>query len=274
MTNRPVMASRWLRAGAALMITWVVTESAATARADERPGAYQLSFDLDVPILLIGGALASSYFLLADTPTPICVPCDKADVNPFDRPFAGVFSRTWQRVGDYTTYATLGAVPVILLVGEPTHGGLVDLVVVLESALATSAVQVPVAYAVGRPRPRDYGTAAPIGERTNANAARSFFSGHVANTLAMTLATTRALRRTGHGRLAWAALAFGVTASAFIGVSRVAAGSHFPSDVLVGYAVGTAFGIAIPALHEEKVGVTPIADAQAHVSGLAVVGSF
>ena len=72
--------------------------------------------------------------------------------------------------------------------------------------------------------------------------------------------------------LAWTVLAFGLTGSALIGASRIAAGGHFPSDVLVGYAVGAAVGIALPALHPINVQVRPIVDG--HTQGLAIAASF
>src|SRR5581483_2288430 len=109
-----------------------------------------------------------------------------------------------------------------------------DLLVVAEAALVTAAIQVPASYAVGRPRPRVYGESAPLDERNDANAGRSFFSGHVANCVA---ATRAALARLHHPRLAWAAFAAGMAGSALVGVARVAAGSHFPTDVAVGVAV-------------------------------------
>jgi membrane-associated phospholipid phosphatase len=37
-----------------------------------------------------------------------------------------------------------------------------------------------------------------------------------------------------------------------IGATRIAAGQHFPSDVLVGAAAGTAIGLLIPWLHRRS----------------------
>jgi len=130
---------------------------------------------------------------------------------------------------------------------------------------------VPVSYAVGRPRPRVYGDEAPLSERTDPNAARSFFSGHAGNCLATTIVATTALHRIGRPRLAWAVLAVGLAGSALVGVSRVAAGGHFPSDVFVGYAVGAGVGIAVPALHGLSVRASPLAFPGA---GLSLSGRF
>ena len=234
---------------------------------------YKLSFNLDAPLLLVGGGVAASFLFIDETAPASCAPlCDRNQVNAFDRPFAGLYSHGWDVAGNYFTAGTLLLVPAGLLIAEPSLGGLGDLLVVGEAALLTSSIQVTASYAVGRPRPRVYGEEAPLDQRNNANAARSFFSGHVANALSVTMVATTALLRTNHRRMAWSVLAVGLAGSAAIGIARVAAGGHFPSDVLVGYAVGAGVGIALPALHAVNLGVAPMADA--HTSGVAVTARF
>ena len=127
-------------------------------------------------------------------------------------------------MGDITVATTLILVPIGLIVAEPRWRILGDLVVIGEAALLTSAIQVPLSYAVDRPRPRVYGEKAPLDQRDDANAGRSFFSGHVANTLAVTMVTSTALRRLDHPNLAWAVLGVGIAVSLLVGISRVGAG--------------------------------------------------
>jgi membrane-associated phospholipid phosphatase len=243
------------------------------ARAEDGGPAYRLSLEVDLPVLLLGVSSASSYFLMSETAPPACAPrCDPANVNAFDRPFAGLYSTRWQTVGDVATAATLVLVPLTILAGERASDGLRDILVVAEAALVTSAVQVPFSYAVGRPRPRVYGDLAPLSERDDANAGRSFFSGHVANCVAAVVATHGALRRLHRPKLAWTALVVGLSGSALVGVARVAAGSHFPSDVLVGALVGTGVGIAVPALHTAQLQVAPLASSNG--AGLTLAGGF
>jgi membrane-associated phospholipid phosphatase len=232
----------------------------APAWADEARPAYRVSVALDAPLLLIAGSLTSSYFFVGEGAPPACAPrCDPSNVNRFDRPFAGVHSERWGTVAELATASVLVLMPAGLLAGEPSRAGLADLLVVAEAAFLTLAIQVPVSYAVARPRPRVYGDEAPLSERTDPNAARSFFSGHAGSCLATTMVTTVALRRIGRGRLAGAVLAVGLAGSALAGVARVAAGGHFPSDVLVGYAIGAGVGIAIPAVHGVGLQASPLA---------------
>jgi hypothetical protein len=206
------MKGRFVLVAAAAVTLSAGALAPAAARADDSVPAYRLSVDVDVPVLLLGVASASSYFLMNETGPAACAPrCDPARLNRFDRPFAGLYSTSWQKVGDLATVSTLLLAPVAVLAGEGVPGGLSDVVVVAEAALVTSAVQVPISYAVARPRPRLYGDKAPLDERDDSNGARSFFSGHVANCVAATIAASQALRRVHHPRLAWTALLVGLT---------------------------------------------------------------
>jgi membrane-associated phospholipid phosphatase len=227
--------------------------------ADEHGPAYRLSLDVDAPVLLVGGALASSFFFLSEGAPPPCAPlCDPANVNVLDRFAAGNYDATWGTVGDIATAGVLVVLPLTLVVDEGGGAGMNDLLVVAEAALWASAIQVPVSYAIQRPRPRLYGESAPLDARTGANGGRSFFSGHVANCVAVTIATARTFQHRDRPALAWTTLAVGLAGSAFVGVARVAAGSHFPSDVLAGAAIGAGVGIAVPALHHFGVRVAPL----------------
>jgi membrane-associated phospholipid phosphatase len=104
-----------------------------------------------------------------------------------------------------------------------------------------------------------YGNEASLESRSDANAARSFFSGHVANTMATTVAALRTYQRLHRPVLGWTLLGIGVAGSGLVGVSRVASGAHFPSDVLVGVAVGTGMGLMLPAMHRSPMRAVPYA---------------
>ena len=256
-----------------LTVLVVVVGLAASGAADETGPAYRLSVDVDAPVLLVGAALASSFLFLSEAGPPACAPlCDRANVNALDRWAAGNYSPTWGTVGDIATAGVLVLVPLSVIVGEGGVDGLNDYLVVGEAALWASAIQVPLSYAVGRPRPRVYGESAPVNERDDANAGRSFFSGHVANCVAVTVATARTYQRLGRTTLAWTALAVGLAGSALVGVARIGAGSHFLTDDLAGAAVGAGVGIAVPALHGSRVHLAPLAGATG--GGLAMTGIF
>jgi membrane-associated phospholipid phosphatase len=65
-------------------------------------------------------------------------------------------------------------------------------------------------------------------------------------------------------------LGVGLVGSSVVGVSRVASGAHFPSDVLVGAAIGAGIGLALPAVHDSGARVVPYAGSDA--AGLMLMG--
>jgi membrane-associated phospholipid phosphatase len=258
---------------AGLVLTLVLFARPAGAQQAADEPAYRLKLDFDVPLVLIAGATASGFFFLPELPGATCAPnCDRKHINRFDRWAAGNYDPSWARVGDIATVATLAMPLIVVAVDEGVARGLNDDLVIAEAALVTSAAQISISFAVARPRPRVYSDRAPLDERTDANAARSFFSGHVANTMAASVAALRTLQRVGRPALGWTTFGAGLAGTGLVGASRVLSGSHFPSDVLVGAALGAGVGLALPALHERPFRIEPIASEG--YTGLLVTGAL
>ncbi len=103
---------------------------------------------------------------------------------------------------------------------------------------------------ISRPRPFAYYSAAPLEARTGVDARKSFFSGHTSMTAANSFYAAKIFADlypdSKMKPWVWAAAAVipAVTAQ-----QRMAAGKHFLSDVLVGYAVGAFMGWGIPHWH-------------------------
>lgn len=246
------------------------------AHAEKDGPAYRLSWEVDAPILLLGGALASGFFLRDEIEGPRCAPdCDASRINGFDRGIAGNRNESLFTVGDIAVLTTILYGPIMLVLGEGFANGMSDTLVVTEAVLASSALQVLISYAVKRPRPYVYSDETPLADRTNGNAARSFYSGHVANGMAAAVATSIAFHRLDQEGLGWLALGIGVVGTGVVGAARIHSGSHFPTDVLVGAAIGGAIGIAIPALHDYGFTVEPVASSELDaVKGLALSTRF
>jgi membrane-associated phospholipid phosphatase len=260
----------WKLKAPSLLLACVLSTGHARAQAVDPP-AHRLTLELDVPLVLIAGATASGFFFLPELPDATCAPhCDRSKINRFDRWAAGNYDRAWSTVGDIATVSTLVLPLVVITADEGLSNGLNDDLVVAEAALVTSAAQVSLSFAVPRARPRAYSDRAPLDERTDANAARSFFSGHVANTMATSVAALRTLQRLHQPTLGWLTFGAGVLGTGLVGVARVQAGSHFPSDVLIGAAFGAGVGLAVPALHERSFQLEPVASQQG--GGLLLTG--
>lgn len=232
----------------------------AVASAQPRRRTYRFQPGLDLPVMAATAPVLAVWFLGDEFPAAHCAPrCDASSLNGLDRPFAGRYAPRWQTVSD-AGIVTLGlGVAAGLALHEGLPGSLADTAVVLESVMVANATAVLFNYAVRRPRPLVYGDAAPLDAQLRGNASLSFFSGHTANAFALAVGLFQVLRHTARPAVAWTALGVGLSLAGFIGVSRVAAGAHFPSDVVAGAVVGASMGWLVPAMHARRVGVAPMA---------------
>lgn len=235
---------------------------AATAHADDdydddAPPAYQLNLQADVPALAIVSLTTTAWFF--DLGPAWCHPqCDPSTLNAIDRPFAGRYAPNWTTAGTITASLLLAAPVPILFAVERPRNALNDSVVIAESVMFSSALGVIFETGVRRPRPFLYSDKAPLSVRNDTNASLSFFSGHTADSFAATIALWRTLDRLDvRKRWKYLLLGAGLAGSAFVGVSRVVSGDHFPTDVVVGADIGIGFGLLLPALHSRGVTVSP-----------------
>ncbi len=291
---------------AALLIAVLTGPRAAAARGRGRAGARPLAFArMHVPIALVaalaamvpvasraletepaavaplyhvdaridGAVMAGSALTLA-VPALLAsriirerCPCDPASVNAFDRPAIGNHSDVADVVSTVTVGLALAGPPALdLALGARGPALASDLVVFGEVVLVNGALVQLVKYTVQRPLPRTY--AGDPGLVHGPGGYRSFYSGHTSTAMAaLTAAAYTARRRYGERAWPWLVVA-GVGAS--VGIERVAAGRHFPSDVLVGAAAGAAVGLVVPWLHAR--GSTLVLVPMR--GGLAVAGRF
>lgn len=127
----------------------------------------------------------------------------------------------------------------------------------LEVLAVTLGVQETFANAIGRERP--YGRTCGTDDLseddhhcTGSGRYRSMFSGHTAVPFSMAAATCTHhlyLPLSGGSSHAWIPCTTGFLAAAASGTMRIVADYHYASDVLIGAAVGTSLGFAIPLLH-------------------------
>ena len=134
-------------------------------------------------------------------------------------------------------------------------------VMYLETVLLANALTQFTKSLTTRTRPFVYNESAPLDEKQEKDARRSFFSGHAANSFASAvfLSTVFAayFPQSPWKPVVWAA---SLAAAATVAYLRVAAGQHFPTDVLTGMIVGSTVGYLVPELHRSDgtaVGIAP-----------------
>jgi membrane-associated phospholipid phosphatase len=183
---------------------------------------------------------------------------DRGDLPAWERWAAGNYSPAADLASDVLAVATGGSMAFVDMWhagrGESSWRPFLEDFLILSEALAwSSAVNLNVRAQRLHPRPFVYGTEAPASERAEPQAAGSFYSGHASEAFlgAVYLATVYPLRHPEfkHRGWLWTGSLTAATAAAAL---RVAAGKHFPSDVLAGAAMGSLFGIGFAQLHRPE----------------------
>ncbi|KAB2923481.1 MAG: phosphatase PAP2 family protein [Bacteroidetes bacterium] len=225
-----------------------------------------------------GGVLLGTAALAADRdfapPTPADLAAlDRSSVNGFDRFAAGRYSSSQMVMSDVTAALAIAS-PLALALDERVRSDwMTAAVLYAEVGLYSGIVPFIAKGAVRRYRPYTYAADAPMEERQDPDAIRSFFSGHATRSFAPAVLTAVMYQEyfpdSPHRTLVWSAC---LGTAALCSALRISSGAHFPTDVLAGAAVGSAIGYIIPAMHKRKAGIvlTPLLLRDGHGIALQV----
>lgn len=185
---------------------------------------------------------------------------DRTDINRFDRNATYHWNRSMDKTSNIL-YKSLPYLPAIVVIPELAkkqwNNSLTVGVMYLEVFWLTTGVTNITKSLSGRIRPYLYNTSFTPEERfqfqnTEApTASTSFISGHSSRTFAFAVFTSKTFTDIyGKGTLSTIVWATSLSAASLTAYSRVAAGEHFPTDVLAGAIVGSAIGYLIPVFHK------------------------
>ncbi|HEY0706286.1 MAG TPA: phosphatase PAP2 family protein [Polyangia bacterium] len=217
----------------------------------DRQSVYEIDPLIDGPIILAGAAATAVPYALATRIIDPRCPCDRREVDAWDRSVIGNRSHVAGLISDLAVGAAV-IVPVafeLLGTRRPYLTLIEDLTVYAEVLAINGAAVTLVKHWIQRPLPRTYeGTDDHL--VTTPYGYRAFYSGHTATAFAaMTAAAMTAGYRHGHRWWPWlATIAVGST----VAVGRVLGGHHFYSDVFVGAIAGTTVGVGVPLLHRRR----------------------
>lgn len=128
-------------------------------------------------------------------------------------------------------------------------------VIYAEGAFLTLGITEILKLTIGRVRPFAYNEANPDSYRFREGVTSSFPSGHTSSTAYNCFFAAKFLDdnliENGATGLRIATWTLAATIPAVTGYLRTAAGKHFYTDIIAGYALGAGFGYVIPALHKQ-----------------------
>ena len=221
---------------------------------------YDVSVRLDVPLML-GIALTSAlgvYQYYGMERVPASDLKAKSELFPWDRPFAGRYSEWATVVSRYS--AAFGVAP-LALAGYSWYKGDADghdfgafTLMFAEAIALQNALNQIVRSSQLWPRPFIYaksGKGAEKAKEARGEAYGSFYSGHASAAFTVAVFTgewfSEIYPNSEYKSLVWAS---SFTLAAGVGILRVVAGKHYPSDVIIGALMGTGVGFGILKLHE------------------------
>jgi len=202
------------------------------------------------------------------------------DLLPWDRAAAGRYS---EAAGDVGSAFAVFAVAPLALAGyswyrEEVSGRDVAVYsLMFAQALALQSGLNLVVRSMGFwPRPYIYaeeGDGLEAAEDAEGEAYGSFFSGHASAAFTVAVFTgewfSEMYPNSRYKPLVWAT---SLSLAGFVGVLRIAAGKHYPSDVIVGALAGTGISFAVIGLHKKSVRFGPLSLSQLWV-GPATTGA-
>jgi membrane-associated phospholipid phosphatase len=181
---------------------------------------------------------------------------DRNNVNAFDRGATYNSSIPANTASDILLLST-SLVPLTFLTSKDTRKEFGKIAILYgETVFITMGLTTLSKEALLRSRPLVYNEDFSLNEKTRLSARHAFISGHAALTAASCFFTAKVFSDyfpdSKFKPYVWAGA---IAIPALTGYLRVAAGKHFPTDVIAGYAVGATIGILIPHLHRNvKIG--------------------
>jgi membrane-associated phospholipid phosphatase len=176
------------------------------------------------------------------------------DVNWFDRWAIRPYNRSVDKASYFPLYASVPYPPVFIFLDRKMRKDYIELLFLYTQAMSiTGALYGSAAHYFPRLRPLVYDAKSPMNVRQASNSRNAFYAGHVALVANSTFFMAQVFADYHPGsKLKWVLYGSAGVATAATAYMRHKAGEHFPSDILVGTAVGTLTGLLVPRLHKCK----------------------
>lgn len=222
-----------------------------------QPFPYELQPAREIALFGLGGGLSLTAHLgdrnLSSLDQKTINSLDAEKIVSFDRgatrqysPVAADWSNRLLRAGVVTPIFWAGSRPV-------RHRALIVGTMLAQTMLIQDGITKSTKLLFKRNRPFLYNEEHALHNKLKTDARLSFFSGHTAATAALSFFSAQVFSDI-YPESKWKPVVWGAAAllPAATGYARYRAGKHFPSDILIGYAVGAGIGMLVPRLHRKR----------------------
>jgi len=225
--------------------------------AETSSSVYKFNPAVDIPVTLVGtgwsGFALTKIYSKESSSVAKINSLRVSDINSFDRWAADIHSDKAADASDILFYGSM-PLPLILMLDKKIRkdAGKIGLLY-LQAMGVNGLLYTGSTYFTNRYRPYAYNPNVSMDARTAGGAKNSFFAGHVALVGTSTFFMAKVYSDYHPGSKAkWLVFGLASAATAATGYLRHRGGRHFPSDIILGTAVGTLSGIMVPHLHKNK----------------------
>lgn len=248
----------------------------------ESKRVYKLKPAIDVPLTAAGSAWTLYAFSKIYDRDPSTVEkiqsLNVSSINSFDRWAADIYSENAAETSDLFFYGSM-PLPILLMLDKKIRKDAGKIAFLyLEAMAVTGVLYSGSSYLTSRYRPYAYNPEAPMDLRLRGGAKNSFFAGHVALVGTSTFFMAKVYSDYHpESKVKWIPYTLASIATGATAYLRHRGGRHFPSDIVIGTALGPLVGILIPHFHKNKLfrekGLT-IMPFTGKVHGLSLVYDF
>ena len=243
---------------------------------------YKLKPAVDIPVIAVGTVWTLYAFSKIYNRDPSTIEkINSLNVNNiprFDRWAADIYSEKAAEASDVFFYGSM-PLPVLLMLDKKIRKDAGKIALLYWEAMSvTGVIYSGSSYLTSRYRPYAYNPEAPMDQRRRGGAKNSFFAGHIALVGTSTFFMAKVFSDYHpDSKIKWLPYTIASVATGTTAYLRHRGGRHFPSDILIGTALGPLAGILIPNWHKnkliEKTGLT-IIPFTGSVNGVSLVYNF
>jgi membrane-associated phospholipid phosphatase len=243
---------------------------------------YKLNYGADIPVTATGTIWSLYAFTKIYSKDPssdeAILALSKNNVNGFDRWAIRPYSKKLDDISYLPFYGSM-PLPVLFLLDNRMRKDIAKLsFLYLEAMSITGLLYTGSTYFTNRYRPYVYSEETPLDYRVRGGGKNSFYAGHVALVATSTFFMAQVYADYyPESKAKWVFYGLAAAATGTTAWLRHRGGQHFPSDIILGLAQGTATGLLVPRLHKTKLIKNPnltILPYTGQSSGVAVFYKF